>query len=56
MLEFEYTGLPSHVVFGPGAARGSRLVDAVDALHARRRLLVATYADGRLAAAQVSAR
>jgi hypothetical protein len=27
VLEFEYTGLPSLAIFGPGAARGPRLVD-----------------------------
>jgi maleylacetate reductase len=50
VLEFEYTALPSHVVFGPGAARGPRLVDALDRLGARRGLLVLEDADGELAA------
>jgi alcohol dehydrogenase class IV len=48
-MEFEYTCLPSHVVFGRGAARGSRLVDAVDRLGVRRVLLVAADADRELA-------
>lgn len=50
MLEFEYTALPSHVVFGPGAARGPRLVDAADRLGVRRVLLVAADADRKFAA------
>jgi maleylacetate reductase len=32
VLESEYTAPPSHVVFGAGAARGPRLVDAADRL------------------------
>ena len=50
MLEFDYTALPSHVVFGPGAARGPRLVDASDRLGVHRVLLVAADADRELAA------
>jgi maleylacetate reductase len=50
VLEFEYTGLPSHVVFGLGASRGPRLADAVDGLGASRILLVAADADRTLAA------
>jgi maleylacetate reductase len=49
-VEFEYTALPSHVVFGPGAARGPRLVNAADHLGVRRALLVAADADRELAA------
>ncbi len=45
MLEFEYTALPSHIVFGPGAARGPGLIEAVGRLGVRRVLLVAAAAD-----------
>jgi maleylacetate reductase len=45
VLEFEYTGLPSHVVFGAGASRGSRLIDAVDRLGVRRMMVVVANAD-----------
>ena len=50
MLEFEYVGHPSHVLFGPGATRGPRLADAVDALGVRRMLLVVSEADHQIAA------
>ncbi|MGA2009589.1 MAG: maleylacetate reductase [Solirubrobacteraceae bacterium] len=53
MLEFAYTALPSHVVFGPGAARDRRLVDAADRLGARRVLVVAAEADRELTAATI---
>jgi maleylacetate reductase len=49
VLKFEYSGLPSHVVFGEGAARGSRLIDAVSRLDVQRILLVASDADRELA-------
>jgi len=49
VLEFEYTGLPSHVLFGAGAARGSRLIDAVDGLGIRRLMVVAADADRDIA-------
>jgi alcohol dehydrogenase class IV len=45
MEKFEYVGLPSHVVFGRGAATGPRLIDAIDRLEAGRVLIVATDAD-----------
>jgi maleylacetate reductase len=47
--EFEYSGYPSHVVFGVRAAHDSRLVDAVSRLDAQRVLLVAADADRELA-------
>ncbi len=50
MVDFEYVGLPSHAVFGAGVARGSRFVDAVNALGARRLMAVVADADGALAA------
>jgi alcohol dehydrogenase class IV len=53
VLEFAYTALPSHVVFGPGAARDRRLVDAADRLGARRVLVVAAEADRELTAATI---
>jgi maleylacetate reductase len=49
VLEFEYSGYPSHVVFGAGAARGPRLIDAVSRVDAQRLLLVAANADRELA-------
>ena len=49
MLEFDYTALPSHVVFGAGAARDGRLVDAAARLGAHRVLLVAAEADQEFA-------
>ena len=48
MLEFDYTALPSHVVFGAGAARDGRLIDAAERLGAHRALLVAGAADQEL--------
>jgi alcohol dehydrogenase class IV len=45
---FEYTTLPAHVVFGPGAAR-ERLQEAVDHVGGRRVLVVAAEAERTLA-------
>jgi maleylacetate reductase len=51
MLEFEYEGLPSHVIFGVGAGRGPELARAIDGLGVGRVLLVAAEAERELAAA-----
>jgi alcohol dehydrogenase class IV len=48
--EFEYTGHPSHVVFGVGASEDHRFTDAIDELGARRILLIAADAEDKLAA------
>jgi maleylacetate reductase len=48
--EFEYTGHPSHVVFGVGATADRRFTDAIDNLGARRILLIAAAAEDELAA------
>ncbi len=49
MLEFEYKGLPSHVIFGVGVGRGPELARAIDALGVGRVLLVAADAERELA-------
>lgn len=49
MLEFEYVGLPLHVIFGAGEAGGPKFADAVAALGIHRVLVVASAADGQMA-------
>ncbi len=49
MPEFEYTGFPSHVVFGVGATERRNLTRALDALEVERILVVAAEPEAALA-------
>lgn len=48
-MKFEYSGLPSNVVFGVGTAEGHELTRRITEIGARRLLLVAAAADAALA-------
>ena len=47
--EFEYTGFPSHVVFGVGSTERRQLARVIDALGAKRILLIAAEPERALA-------
>lgn len=49
MPEFEYTGHPSHVVFGVGSAEGQRFMRVIATEQAQRVMLIVAEADVRLA-------